>query len=189
MKKVIFTLILFLSFSLSIKASDIVTLNKCVDGDTAWFNLKGEVIKVRFLAIDTPESTNSVEPFGKEASNYTCNMLKEANMITLEYDANATKDKYERTLAWVFVDDNLLQDLIIQKGLGEVAYLYGDYKYTSKLQTSEIIAKSNHLGMWGNNYDFYYLIIILIVIVILCIFNKSFRNKILNQMLKKIKRL
>ena len=34
-----------------------VTLNKCVDGDTAWFNLENKKIKARFLAIDTPELT------------------------------------------------------------------------------------------------------------------------------------
>lgn len=32
-----------------------VELVKCVDGDTAWFKLEDEVIKARFLAIDTPE--------------------------------------------------------------------------------------------------------------------------------------
>ena len=36
----------------------IVTLDKCVDGDTAWFKISGERVKSRFLYIDTPESTN-----------------------------------------------------------------------------------------------------------------------------------
>ena len=48
-----------------------VTLDKCVDGDTAWFNVDGKKTKVRFLYIDTPESTNEIEPYGKEASEYT----------------------------------------------------------------------------------------------------------------------
>ena len=71
---------------------DEVTLAKCVDGDTARFNINGEVKSTRFIAIDTPESVHpkkKVEPYGKEASNYTCNKLKNANKIVLEYDENS----------------------------------------------------------------------------------------------------
>ena len=34
-----------------------VELDKCVDGDTAWFIIDGKSTKVRLLGIDTPEST------------------------------------------------------------------------------------------------------------------------------------
>ena len=37
-----------------------VTLDQCVDGDTAWFDIDGKRTKVRFLYIDTPESTNQM---------------------------------------------------------------------------------------------------------------------------------
>ena len=43
----------------------------------------------------------------------------------------------------------LLQDLLVSRGYAEVAYLYGDYKYTSLLQENEAIAKSNKLGIWS----------------------------------------
>ena len=80
MKKIIFCIILLFSFNINVKAEKLeVTLNKCVDGDTAWFNLDSNNIKVRFLAIDTPESTNKIEPYGKEASEFTCNALKNAD--------------------------------------------------------------------------------------------------------------
>ena len=63
-----------------------VTLNKCVDGDTAYFMLNEKIIKTRFLAIDTPESTNEIEEYGKEASTFTCNALTNAKKIEIEYD-------------------------------------------------------------------------------------------------------
>lgn len=52
-----------------------------IDGDTAHFTPKsgGELIKARFYGIDTPESTGKVQPWGKEASNYTKEKLKEAD--------------------------------------------------------------------------------------------------------------
>jgi len=131
-----------------------VTLAKCVDGDTARFNIDGKVKSTRFLAIDTPESVHpkkKPEKYGKEASNYTCNQLKKARKIVLEYDDNSTKtDKYDRALAWVFVDGKLLQQLLVREGYAKVTYLYGDYKYTDLLKKEEQKAKSNKLKIWSN---------------------------------------
>lgn len=82
-----------------------MSFSACVDGDTARFILKKEEIKVRMLAIDTPETkhpTKGEEPFGQEASDFTCNKLKNAIKIILEFDDNSDKkDKYDRYLAWV----------------------------------------------------------------------------------------
>ena len=192
--KLIFTVFVFLVSLININAEERmeVTLSKCVDGDTAWFILDGEEIKARFLAIDTPESTNKIEPFGQEASNYTCQLLTGADKIEIEYDSNSDKlDNYNRHLVWVFVDDELLQNLIIKKGLGKVAYLYDDYKYTSILQASELIAKTNKIGMWQETNDYIYVIIgiiLIIIIVILCIFNKKTRKKVLNKTKNKLKK-
>ena len=131
MKKILFILTLFFTFTINTYAKKLeVTLDKCVDGDTAWFNLDNERIKTRFLAINTPESTNKIEAYGKEASNYTCNMLTNAKKIEIEYDSNSDKfDKYDRHLVWVFVDDTLLQEKLLEEGLAEIKYIYGDYKY------------------------------------------------------------
>lgn len=194
MKKLIMCIFMtFLSIN-SVYASDefIVTLDKCVDGDTAWFYYNNEEIKARFLAIDTPESTTTIEAYGKEASIYTCNELSSASKIELEYDDNSDKeDKYNRQLVWVFVDDELLQNKIVSQGLAEVKYLYGDYKYTSILQDSLVDAKNNKLGMWSDevntNYETYIYIGIVIVIVILYIFSSKYRNEINKKTKRKIK--
>ena len=90
-KSLIIILLIIIPFNVYAYEKKAVTLNKCVDGDTAWFNLNEEKIKARFLAIDTPESTNKIEFFGKEASKYTCNKLKKANKIEIEYDENSNK--------------------------------------------------------------------------------------------------
>lgn len=127
-----------------------VTLNKCVDGDTAYFNINDKVIKTRFLLVDTPESTNQIEPYGKEASKFTCDSLTNAKKIEIEYDPNSNKtDKYNRDLVWVWIDDILLQETLIKKGLAEVKYLYGDYDYTAHLQEVEAEAKKNKLKIWS----------------------------------------
>lgn len=163
-KKVILIMILILFFSnvtlVSAKKKSTrsnekiqVTLEKCVDGDTARFMYKKSNIKARFLAIDTPESvhpTKKGEPFGKEASKYTCDMLSNAKKIVLEYDINSDKtDKYDRHLVWVFVDDVLLQEELVSNGYAKIKYVYGDYKYLDKLKKEEQIAKENRIGVWS----------------------------------------
>ena len=150
-------LILLITIILSITPDNnkfTVKLGDCVDGDTAKFITDSGIETVRFLAIDTPESvhpTKAIEPFGLESSTYTCNELKGAKEIVLELDNDSDKyDKYKRLLAWVFVDDVLLQEKIIGKGYAKVAYLYGDYKYTNILLKEEAKAKENNLGIWYN---------------------------------------
>ena len=128
-----------------------VSFGRCTDGDTAHFLIAGEDVTVRLLAIDTPETkhpTKGEEPYGKEASDYTCKMITDAQDIRLEYDPNAKEDKYGRILAWVFVDGELLQEKLVELGYAKVAYLYDDYKYTELLLQAQEEAKNSKIGIW-----------------------------------------
>lgn len=193
-KYILFSLIISFLLVTNINANSKieVTLNKCVDGDTAWFNMNGEKIKTRFLAIDTPESTNQIEEYGKEASEYVCDLLTTASKIELEYDDASDKtDKYDRHLVWVFVDNELLQEKIVKEGLAEVKYVYGDYKYLDDVNEALDYAKTNKLNIWSdseestNQYDYIIVLIGGIVIIVVCIFNKKSRKKVINKTKRK----
>lgn len=122
-----------------------VTLVKCIDGDTAEFTKVG---KSRFLYVDTPESTTKIQPYGKEASKYTCDQLEKAKKIQLQYDG-AKKDKYNRTLVWVWVDDKLLQLNLVKLGYVKAFYDYGNYAYEKQLVSAMATAKKNKVGMYS----------------------------------------
>ena len=174
MKKFILLFSILFLLPIAVNAeTDTVKLSKCVDGDTARFIINGKEYSTRFLAIDTPETKHpkkKVEPYGKEASNYTCNSLKKASKIVLEYDSNSTKeDKYGRRLAWIFVDGELLQKKLVSKGYAKVAYLYGNYKYTDELKNIEKKAKTKEIGVWSNDT-----------------YNEEENNNILDEILEKI---
>lgn len=128
-----------------------VTLDRCVDGDTAWFNIDNEKTKVRFLYIDTPESTKEVEPYGIEASNYTKESLTNAKKIELELNIEGDRlDKYNRLLAWVFVDGDLLQEKLASQGLVEKFYDYGvNYTYKKEIIEADKDAKSKCYGIYS----------------------------------------
>lgn len=95
-----------------------------------------------------PESTNKIEPYGKEAAKYTCDKLKKAKKIQLQYDG-AKKDKYGRTLAWVWVDGKLLQKELIKKGYVKQFYDYGNYSYEAELIKLQKQAKKKKVGYWS----------------------------------------
>lgn len=195
MKKILFCLIVILiPFNISASNKLEVKLDKCVDGDTAWVILNNESIKLRFLAIDTPESTNKIEEYGKEASEFTCNYLTNTSKLEIEYDNNSDKlDKYNRHLVWVFVDNELLQDLIVKNGLAEIKYIYGDYKYLDILNDSLESAKQNELNLWSNQEylfilfgyritkEMLYTFIVVILLIITYIFSKKSQKKITNK--------
>ncbi len=124
-------------------------LIKCIDGDTAKFLYNNEEIKVRFLAVNTPEIGENVEPYGEEASKYTCDRLNSAKKIELELDQESDKyDKYNRLLAWIFIDGELLQLDLVSQGYAEVKYIYGNYKYLNELKIAQETAKNQKIGIW-----------------------------------------
>lgn len=191
----IFVFFLFISNTYALEKEEVI-FDSCVDGDTAKFIIDDEVKSVRFLAIDTPETvhpTKGEEPYGKEASNFTCNSLKKAKKIVLEYEEGNKIDKYDRVLAWVWVDDVLLQDELIKLGYAEVAYLYDDYKYTSLLEDHQAIAEANLTGIWSGEEQeeeqipIYVVILVIIIIIFLMIISPKYRRKVKNKIKRKIK--
>lgn len=155
MKKVVIIFLFLFLFSINVNAQrKEVTFVSCVDGDTIKVNIDGKKTTVRFLAIDTPETvhpTKEEEPYGKEASEYTCQKVTNAKKIEIEFDPGSDEyDKYNRALGWIFVDDSLLQKELISIGYAKVDYIYGDYIYTEELKQLEAIAKDEKKGIWSD---------------------------------------
>lgn len=104
-----------------------------VDGDTTHFYsnnklAKDGILKARYNAIDTPESTIKVEEWGKAAANFTKSKLESADSIVIEsvnedfeYDSTG-----ERVICWVWyrpqgtADYRLLNLEIVQEGYSMV---------------------------------------------------------------------
>ncbi len=155
MKKMFFLLCFFICVNVSASNKFSVKLDKCIDGDTARFFINGESKTVRFLSINAPEIQHDdvlEEYYGNESSEYTCNILKSSKSIKLQYDPKSDKtDKYDRVLAWVFVDGELLQKKLVINGYAEVRYVYDDYLYANDLKELESAAKEKKLGMWSDD--------------------------------------
>jgi len=131
------------------------TLSRCVDGDTAHFIVNGEIQKVRFLSIDTPEVDHEneflSEPYALIASEYTCQTLMSATTILIESDPyEDPTDQYDRVLAWVWVDEVLLNAKLVELGYAQVAFVKTTNLHSVDLRKLEAQAKKADLGLWKN---------------------------------------
>lgn len=91
-------------------ADDVFT--NYVDGDTTQFtSYNGNyTVKVRYLGVDTPESTSEVEEWGRSASLFNKSILKKAKYVIVQSAGSAKTGKrapadldgYQRSLAYVW---------------------------------------------------------------------------------------
>lgn len=58
-----------------------------------------------------------------------------------------TKDRYKRTIAWVYIDGKNLNEELIKSGL---AWHYKKYSSDKNLAEMEIQAKRHHIGLWAD---------------------------------------
>lgn len=126
---------------------------RAVDGDTIRVDRDGEEIVIRFIGIDTPETVapdRPVECFGPEASART-KQLVEGGQVWLEYDeASGLTDKYDRTLAFVWLDEQtMLNELLIAEGYAEEVTYTDGYAHQRDFQDAERAAQSTGAGMWS----------------------------------------
>jgi len=130
----------------------VVTLDQCTDGDTARVILDGQSVSVRFLSIDTPELARNgspAQPYANDAANFTCNYLQDAEDIVLELDPYLEpQDQYGRWLAYVWVDEILLQELLIEAGYADLRYAHKVSLYDAQLQKILELTQQRRIGRW-----------------------------------------
>ncbi|CAI8879777.1 micrococcal nuclease [Brevibacillus sp. IT-7CA2] len=127
-----------------------------VDGDTIKIKINDKEETVRFLLVDTPETKHpkyGVQPFGKEASDFTKQLLTEKT-VELEQDVNNGPDKYGRLLYYIYVDGKSVQEQLLEKGLARVAYVYvPNVKYVEQYRKIQEQAQKAGVGIWSiENY-------------------------------------
>ncbi len=131
------------------------------DGDTIKVESVG---KVRLIGIDTPETKASsrdyfykrdfdIQPeklrqISRQAKQYNIHNVKDLK-VRLELD-HTHRDKYDRLLAYVYLPDGRMLNLILlQKGLATVFRRY-DFAYKKQFLKAEKEARKKALGLWSN---------------------------------------
>lgn len=126
-----------------------VTVSKFVDGDTTYFMLGSQMLKVRYLLIDTPE-TRYNQPYAAQAKERVTQILSQAQSIEVAYDIGQKQDHYGRELMYVFADGKLVQEILAAEGLAMVRYVTPpNTQYLDQVQAAENQAKTAHRNIWS----------------------------------------
>ncbi len=140
-------------------------VSRVIDGDTIELET-GE--KVRYLLVDTPEIEKCTETstdqcwetaaedhecFGNEARELNRRLVQDRE-IEILYDANQCTDFFGRALGYVYVDDRMVNEILVERGYAKVLIENPEnrteaYEYAASFCALEARAFESAFGMWG----------------------------------------
>ena len=145
--------------------SDIIsgTVKRVIDGDTLVVSINNQDRRVRMLGVDTPETVHpkkGVQPYGKEASNFTKQSLT-GRRVWLEYDSSPL-DRYERHLAYIWLEKpakidessirrEMFNARLLLEGYAKVMIIKPNKRYEDLFKKFQSEAQSSKRGLWALN--------------------------------------
>ena len=121
-------------------------VKRVIDGDTLVLD---DGRTVRLIGVDTPETHHPeipVQRFGSEATEFTRRMV-EGLKIKVE-PGDPAQDSYGRELAYVFVDEVLLNKEIIRRGYGYASTGF-PHPRMDEFVAAEQEARARQYGLWN----------------------------------------
>ena len=123
------------------------TVSAVVDGDTVVLQ---NGTRVRYLLVDTPELDHHghhAACFAVEATQLNAQLVAKREIV-LEYDAQCI-DKYGRTLAYVYVDERMVNRMLVERGYARVEVIPPNQRYADAFFRLEEVARAHRAGLWG----------------------------------------
>ena len=129
-------------------------VRRVIDGDTIELT-DGRL--VRYIGIDTPEVRRKAgnrwvvdpEPFALAAAEAN-RRLVEGKPVRLEYDEQL-KDRYGRTLAYVYVGEQMVNEALVADGYAHVLTIPPDVRYAERFRLLANEARRARRGVWRGN--------------------------------------
>jgi micrococcal nuclease len=124
------------------------SVRRAIDGDTL---LLSNGARVRLIGVDSPETVKPdwpVEPWGPEAAQFTRDFVA-GGVVRLQFD-HERLDRFDRFLAYVWVDDRMLNEELLKAGLAraELRFRYSP-SMKRRFEKAEEEAKIERRGIWG----------------------------------------
>jgi micrococcal nuclease len=128
-----------------------VTVTRVVDGDTVDITPAVDgITRVRLIGVDTPETRDpdcGKQPYADEAKAFTTSELQ-GQEVGLEFDVERT-DRYNRLLAYVYEDDDMFTEALLEEGYAQVATFPPNVKYVDRFLAAQEEARAAGRGLWG----------------------------------------
>ena len=127
---------------------------RAIDGDTILISVFGTETTVRLIGVDAPESVHPDEekntPEGEQAALFLKQYVK-GKRVTLEYDQERM-DRYGRTLAYVYADGLMLEDILLAMGMARSMTMEPNTRYQHHFEMLEKEAREGGNGFWGSGF-------------------------------------
>ena len=153
MKKALIFLLFINLFGAQVRRIDRGTVNVVYDGDTIKVKLDGgEERRVRLIGIDSPEIGDTPMETPLEAllaKRFTFFHLFRQR-VELTYDREL-EDKYGRLLAYVWNENGLFNEFILEQGFAHV-FLKFPYALKDKFIQAEKVAEKKGRGFWHDKH-------------------------------------
>lgn len=117
------------------------TVRRVYDGDSI---LLADGRKVRYLGINAPERG---QPYSAK-SRASNEQLVKGNRVRLELDRQE-RDRYGRTLAYVWKDGTMVNERLVREGLAYVWVIPPNLKYYDRLLAAQRDARAAGRGIWN----------------------------------------
>lgn len=128
-------------------------VRRVIDGDTVQL-ANGQLI--RYLGIDAPEMRRRIgerwvsdpEPWAEAATDAN-RRLAEGKRVRLVYDLQ-THDRFGRLLAYVYVDEQMLNEQLLQEGFARPLPIPPNVRHAQRFQKAVEEAKRAGRGVWAS---------------------------------------
>lgn len=127
-------------------SAEVGVVARVIDGDTIDLE-SGE--RIRYLMVNTPETTGGKdECYGQNAVTFNTDLVL-GKTIEYECDVDCT-DMFGRTLAYVRVDGQEVNTLLVERGFACVLHIppNGDDR-ADEFEALEDAARAANRGLWG----------------------------------------
>lgn len=121
-----------------------------IDGDTIVVDINGVEEKVRLIGVDTPElnsTDDTIASFAKTAADFTAQKLNN-RQILIELDTQE-RDRYQRVLAYVYLQGVMFNKILLREGLAQVATYPPNVTYADDFVELQRKAVENQVGLWS----------------------------------------
>ncbi|MCG8353433.1 MAG: thermonuclease family protein [Chloroflexales bacterium] len=124
-----------------------------VDGDTVDVRLDNQIVRLRLIGINTPETVDPrrpVECFGREASEQAKELLTGQTVFLEADETQGDRDDFGRLLRYIWLPDGrLFNQIMIADGFAYEFTFRIPYHYQEAFQRAQDEARESQRGLWS----------------------------------------
>ncbi|NCO74688.1 MAG: thermonuclease family protein [Cyanobacteria bacterium] len=128
-------------------------IRRVISAQTIEVIINNQTYQFRLMGLNTPNRQQ--QPWGKEAKEVLVNLLtlegkNSLNSTTVILETNLeTKDKFNRLNGYIWYNNQLINQKLLEQGYGLVNLTYTDGKYDQQLLQAQSYARIMEKGIWN----------------------------------------